>query len=224
MNDARVHDNYIFDNWRDGAMLFAVPDIAHHGGGAEGDIFPGISVRVRRPTGSPRRAATSSSATAWAGRRTASATRDVIDMFGNVHAHDDAKPKKPNGNDFWWSEFFAQNTGNCWYGNTGYDGTAATVTGPGEAGRLPASRPRCCRRTAPPAWATTTSPKIVYLLDCANGPDEDTGPQDRDWWTLPAKPGKTTAHGTLLSGAVAAQVEESPAVEALRKRVAELVP
>ena len=29
MNDARVHDNWIFDNWRDGAMLFAVPDAAH---------------------------------------------------------------------------------------------------------------------------------------------------------------------------------------------------
>ena len=41
MNDARVHDNWIFDNWRDGAMLFAVPDVATNGGGAEGDIFPG---------------------------------------------------------------------------------------------------------------------------------------------------------------------------------------
>ena len=29
MNDARVHHNWIFDNWRDGAMLFAVPDSPH---------------------------------------------------------------------------------------------------------------------------------------------------------------------------------------------------
>ena len=41
MNDARVHHNWIFDNWRDGAMLFAVPDSLVNGGGAEGDIFPG---------------------------------------------------------------------------------------------------------------------------------------------------------------------------------------
>ena len=26
MNDARVHDTWIFDNWRNGAMLFSVPD------------------------------------------------------------------------------------------------------------------------------------------------------------------------------------------------------
>ena len=43
MNDAKVHDNWIFDNWRDGVMLFAVPDALVNGGGAEGDIFPGVS-------------------------------------------------------------------------------------------------------------------------------------------------------------------------------------
>ena len=42
MNDARVHHNWIFDNWRDGTMLFAVPDSLTNGGGAEGDIFPGV--------------------------------------------------------------------------------------------------------------------------------------------------------------------------------------
>ena len=43
MNDAKVHDNWIFDNWRDGVMLLAVPDALVKGGGAEGDVFPGVS-------------------------------------------------------------------------------------------------------------------------------------------------------------------------------------
>ena len=43
MNDAKVHHNWIFDNWRDGTMLLAVPDALVNGGGAEGDIYPGIS-------------------------------------------------------------------------------------------------------------------------------------------------------------------------------------
>ena len=43
INDANVHHNWFFDNWRDGVSMFAVPDGAHHGGGAEGDIFPGVS-------------------------------------------------------------------------------------------------------------------------------------------------------------------------------------
>ena len=33
----------------------------------------------------------------------------------------------PNGVDFWWDEF-AGNNGNCWVGNTGPDGTPASVT------------------------------------------------------------------------------------------------
>src|SRR5215211_5341654 len=36
MNDARVHHNWIFDNWRNGAMLFAVPDSLTNGGGGRG--------------------------------------------------------------------------------------------------------------------------------------------------------------------------------------------
>ena len=76
MNDARVHDNWIFDNWRDGAMLFAVPDALTNGGGAEGDIFPGVSC-----PGAPANGFSTScgnqffSTTASAGRRAASASR-----------------------------------------------------------------------------------------------------------------------------------------------------
>ena len=224
MNDARVHDNWIFDNWRDGAMLFAVPDVATNGGGAEGDIFPGVSC-----PGAPANGLSTSCGNQFFRNRVGRAPKgfrypDAIDLFGNVYAHDDARPAKPNGNDFWWSEFFGQNVGNCWYGNTGWDGTAATVTGPGQAGRLPGNPPQVLPSDCATSVGNNDIAKIVYMLDCANGPDEDTGPTDCDWWSLPPKPGTTTAHGSLLSGAGAARFEESRTADALRKRVAELYP
>jgi hypothetical protein len=224
MNDARVHDNWIFDNWRDGAMLFAVPDIATNGGGAEGDIFPGISC-----PGAPANGLSTSCGNQFFRNRVGRAPNgfrypDAIDLFGNVHAQDNAKPKKPNGNDFWWSEFWTQNTGNCWFGNTGYDGTASTVTGPGEAGRIPANQPQVLPSNCATSVGNNDIAKIVYLLDCADGPDDDTGPTDCDWWTLPPEPGKPGKSSALMSDAAAAQLEKSSAVEALRERVDELSP
>ena len=205
-------------------MLFAVPDAATNGGGAEGDIFPGVSC-----PGAPANGLSTSCGNQFFRNRVGRAPNgfrypDTIDLFGNVHAHDDARPKKPNGNDFWWSEFFAQNTGNCWYGNTGYDGTAATVTGPGEAGRLPGNPPQVLPSNCATSVGNNDFAKLVYLLDCANGPDEDTGPDGLRLVDPPAQARHDGAHGSLLSGAGAARFEESPAVDALRKRVAELYP
>ena len=198
MNDAKVHDNWIFDNWRDGAMLIAVPDALVSGGGAEGDIFPGISCAGRaaeraldvlqqpllqqqdgpgaaRASSSPRRSTSSAPPTA---RR--------------------ASARMPNGNDFWW-DGFTSNRWNCWYGNTGPDGKAGSVTGPGRrrtrAGH--ASRTGCptarTARTATRAWALGDPAKTEYLVDCSNGPDTDTSPLACDWWVPPAKPGSAAA-------------------------------
>ena len=88
-------------------MLFAVPDALTNGGGAEGDIFPGVSC-----PGAPANGLSTSCGNQFFRNRVGRAPNgfrfpDAIDMFGNAHAHDDAKPKKPNGNDFWWGEFFA---------------------------------------------------------------------------------------------------------------------
>jgi hypothetical protein len=66
--------------------------------------------------------------------------------------------------------------------------------------------------------------KLAYLIDCGNGPDEDTGPTDCDWWTRPARPGSPAARTTVLSRAAAARAfERSPEADALRKRLAELM-
>jgi hypothetical protein len=184
MNDARVHDNWIFDNWRNGAMLLSIPDAFTSG--AEGIIFPGISCPGAPASGVStscnNRHFDNNVGRAPPGFRYPSA----VDLFGNPHAEDGDGPK-PNGIDFWWDEF--PTPGNCWFGNTGSDGTAASVTGPGPAGRLPGDPPQ----SLPSDCATSVGPfdntKLNYLIDCSEGPDTETGPADCDWWTLPPRPG-----------------------------------
>jgi hypothetical protein len=222
MNDANVHDNWIFDNWRDGASLFAVPDALTNGGGAEGDIFPGVSC-----PGAPANGISTSCGNQFHHNSMGRAPNgfrfpDAVDMFGNVHAHDDARPRKPNGNDFWWGELFSTNTGNCWFANTGTDGTAASVTGPGEAGRLPGSPPQVLPSDCATSVGNDDLAKLLYLIDCGDGPDEDTGPTDCDWWQLPAQPGTAAANAAKLDAAAAREFEDSPEAKVLRKRVAEL--
>ena len=76
MNDARVHDNWFFDNWREGAMLFAVPGLPHQRAGAPRATSSRASPARGAPTtASPRRAATATSTTASASPRAASASR-----------------------------------------------------------------------------------------------------------------------------------------------------
>jgi hypothetical protein len=35
--------------------------------------------------------------------------------------------------------------------------------------------------------------KEQYLVDCAEGPDDETGALDCDWWTPPPRPGSAAA-------------------------------
>jgi hypothetical protein len=224
MNDARVHDNWIFDNWRDGAMLFSVPDSFTNGGGAEGDIFPGVSC-----PGAGLTDFSTSCGNQFFDNRVGRAPNgfrfpDAVDMFGNVHAADNAKPKKPNGNDFWWGELFADvTTGNCWFANTGSDGTAASVTGPGEAGRMPALPPQTLPSDCATSVGNNDLAKLLYLIECGNGPDEDTGPGDCDWWTVPAPPGsKAAARQREQNAAALHDLLRPPEAKRLRRLVAEL--
>ncbi|MEA2167273.1 MAG: hypothetical protein QOF76_573 [Solirubrobacteraceae bacterium] len=90
-NDNVVRYNHIYDNWRRGPMLFAVPDSTV--------CTEGIGKMV---TGcSPEKLSTS-----YRNR-----------FYGNVMGVSPAGKAMPNGQDFWW-DGFAGNTGNCWYGNT----------------------------------------------------------------------------------------------------------
>jgi hypothetical protein len=227
MNDAKVHDNWIFDNWRDGAMLFAVPDALTNGGGAEGSVFPGVSC-----PGAPLTGLSTSCGNRFFNNRMGQVPPGftfpaTLDQFGAPHGEATAATL-PNGNDFWWDEFIS-NTGNCWFDNTGPDGKAASVTGPGDAGRTPGIPPNllpdCAGGRKPGAsLGLGDVAKEAYLVDCSEGPDEDTGPLDCDWWGPPPRPGSSAARSRSREFAVAARAfEGTEEAERLRRRMAELI-
>ncbi len=109
MNDARVHDNYFFDNWRFGTMLLAVPDTLTHGGGAEGDILPGVAC-----PGAPENGVSTSCGNHYFNNKMGEVPPGFrfpkeVSQFGAPHSPSSQKTM-PNGTDFWWDEF-ATNTG-----------------------------------------------------------------------------------------------------------------
>lgn len=179
MNDAQVHDNHIFDNWRNDTMLFAIPDAL--AGDAEGDIDPGISC-----PGAPTNGVSTSCGNQYHDNVMGQAPPGfkfprAVKKFGNV-AGDNTASSLPNGVDFWWDEF-AGNIDNCWFDNVGPDGTAGSITGPG-AGTPPDALPSDCGTSV----GTGDLLKEAYLLECSNGPDDDTGPLDCDWWRPAPQP------------------------------------
>lgn len=222
MNDARVHDNWIFDNWRNGTFLLAVPDALTSAGGPEGDVYPGVSC-----PGAPDNGISTSCNNQYYDNRMGQAPKGfdfpkALDQFGVPHSKLSGKAKAakpmPNGNDFWWDEF-SGNPGNCWFDNTGSDGTAASVTGPGSPSSPPDVLPSDCETSVGQGDPVRTQ----YLVECSNGPDDDTGPMDCDWWQPPPKPGSAAAKRKLHRTAVAAaRWSESPEAAELQARLDQL--
>ncbi len=226
MNSARVHDNWFFDNWRYATMLLAVPDALVHGGGAEGQINPGVAC-----PGAPDNGLSTSCDNHYfknkMGQVPAGFTfPKALDQFGVPHS-EQAAATMPNGVDYWWDEW-SGNTGNCWYENQGPDGKPGSVTGPGPAGRVPgappSTLPNCANGTDP---SSSVGPgdvaKVQYALDCSNGPDKDTSPMACDWWFAPAKPGSAAARRRSAARVAAARdYAASPAGEAMDERVRRL--
>jgi hypothetical protein len=221
MNDARVHDNWIFDNWRNGAMLFSVPDAVTNGGGAEGQINDGVSC-----PGAPENGISTSCGNRFFDNRMGQVPPGfefpkAINQYG-ANAHSRLPGPLPNGNDFWWDDFFS-NTGNCWYGNTGFDGSEGSVTGPGTS-RPPDAEPRPLPSDCGTSAGVGDPAREAYLVECGNGPDEDTGPLDCDWWRRPSRPGTAAAARQQRTRERAAhEWESSPEAKALRARIADLV-
>jgi hypothetical protein len=148
---------------------------------------------------------------------------DTLDQYGVPHGEADASTLA-NGLDFWWDEF-ATNRWNCWFDNTGPDGSAGSVTGPGDAGRLPGAPPNllpdCAGGTNPDSSVGLgDAAKEQYLVDCAEGPDEETGPLDCDWWTPPNRPGSTAASAHSADVAEASEeFADSPEGRAMQRRM-----
>ena len=224
MNSAKVHDNWFFDNWRNATMLFAVPDAFVSGGGAEGQVNPGVACTAGEglSTSCDNRFYRNKMGQVPPGFKFPKA----LDQFGVPHSKSSAK-RMPNGTDFWWDEF-STNTGNCWYDNTGFDGKASSISGPGGAGRLPGTPPNLlpnCNGGKDPSSSVGggDGAKLTYLVDCGDGPDKDTSPTACDWWFAPEKPGSKAAKRTLARRSAAAEAyNDSAAGKAMMKRVSKL--
>jgi len=223
VNDARVHDNWFFDNWRFGTMLLAVPDALTSFGGAEGEVYPGISCQ-----GAPENGLSTSCGNHYFNNRMGQVPPgftfpDALDRFGVPHG-EAGRETLPNGTDFWWDEFLS-NRWNCWYDNTGPGGTPASVTGSGDAGRSPGLPPNLlpdCSggENQDLSIGLGDVAKEYYLVDCSEGPDENTGPLDCDWWTAPDRPGSAAARRRSREVARASRAfAGTPEAQRLRQRM-----
>jgi hypothetical protein len=103
-NDNVVRYNHFYDNWRRGAMLFAVPDATVCGP-------PPVGASIPVPGCDPAKFSTS-----YRNR-----------FYGNVMGVAPDGRVEPNGTDFWW-DAYPTNTGNCWYSNTAAPGAAVTTS------------------------------------------------------------------------------------------------
>jgi hypothetical protein len=92
-NRHRVRENYFYDNWRRGAMVFSVPDSLVCGPAAGGNEQAGCS----------------------AGQLSTSHYNHLYD--NHIGVRPDGTPD-PNGTDWWWDSFVGSR-GNCWWRNTG---------------------------------------------------------------------------------------------------------
>jgi hypothetical protein len=159
-----TRNNRFYDNWRRGAMLFQVPDVF---------VCPpdsGDQVAGCDPTASPP------------------ATSYRNQFYGNKMGVAPDGSVQRNGLDFWWDQGGITvdptlNTGNCWYNNTGPDGTAASVTGlPSPDAAPPNNLPADCAHS--PSVGGLAGGQVTELLACAEGPGDPACP----WFTTPPKP------------------------------------
>jgi len=169
-NDNIVKDNYFWDNWRRGTMLFAVPDQLVCGpAGVDPSNLAGCNPAAIPPSTS----------------------------YGNKYVgnHMGVSPdgtKEPNGQDFWWDQY-AGNTGNCWINtgpdaNTGVNGNRASLTStpalsPQPGVSLPGFLPEDCATSI----GTGGPQQEAELLNCFADITFDT--KTCDWFTTPPKPG-----------------------------------
>jgi hypothetical protein len=158
-----VAHNEIYDNWRRGTMLLAVPDA--------------ISCPPGSPTCTPENAAS---------------TSYDNQFYDNVMGIAPGGQATPNGVDFWWDEF-PTNTGNCWHDNIGTDGTNASWTGdparfPTAGMSVPGFLPEDCGAATNVGQGDPA--KEAVLAYCA---EAAIGDPSCEWYTMPPKPGTAAA-------------------------------
>jgi hypothetical protein len=163
-NDNIVRNNYFYDNWRRGTMVFAVPDQVVCGpAGVDPTLLAGCN-----PTAAPP-------STSYRNR-----------FVNNIMGRSPDRQVLPNGTgdvatgrtDFWWDQYLG-NTGNCWKGNIGKNGTAASVTSTPPSPLLPSACDSSSIGTVGPA-------QEPELLNCLADIEFDTSACP--WFTTPSRP------------------------------------
>ena len=211
MNDGIVRDNFIFDNWRHGTLLAAVPDLV--AGDPDGNVDSAVHCNQTL-------IASTSCGNKYSGNVMGRPPKGfrfnpAVGKFGNKHSEEGAE-RMPNGVDFWWDEFPANN-GNCWFDNTGSDGTMASITGSG-AGLLPDLLPRVCSSSI----GLGDVVKEVILLDCSMY-TRGSKPEDYSmcyWFDMPPKPGSAAARSEKVARAKQAEAFRlSPRGRELQTRI-----
>ena len=229
-NDGVVRDNWIFDNWRRGAMLFAVPDALVE---PEGDVndgipcptslseLPELPIETPLPIDPGNLGISTSCGNRYFDNRVGVAPPGFemppgVRAFGNRVGGEGGV--LPNGVDFWWDEFLLT-TGNCWYANTGPDGTPGSVR-PGVGVAPVNAMPTSCETSVGLGDAV----KEAELLDCFLEREAGAELLGCDWDQTPPRPGTAAAHASERERADRArELERSEEGERLRERIAEIV-
>jgi hypothetical protein len=158
-----IRNNRFYDNWRRGTMLFQVPD-------AFVCTDPSNQVANCDPTA------------------TVPATSYRNRFYGNKMGQAPNGTAHPNGTDFWWDQGGISvdptlNTSNCWYNNTGSNGTAASVTGvPSPSGIAPDNLPSDCANS--PSIGAQHG-QTAEELGCVTSPQGDPS---CPWFSTPPRP------------------------------------
>jgi hypothetical protein len=180
-NNGRVHDNWIWDNWRNAVFLLSIPDFLVT---PEGAINPGGSCTdPLLSTSCGNRFFDNNLGRVPKGFRPFRAMR----KFGNKVGATDGRA--PNGVDFWWDEGGVGSVvGNCWHDNLGPNGKRASVTGPGPGDGNDTLPSNCAK-----SKSSGDSVKVENLLSCFLAREGDAPPEQCDWYALPPKPGSAAA-------------------------------
>jgi hypothetical protein len=167
-NDDVVRNNYFYDNWRRGVMLFAVPDQLVCGPtGINPEQLPGCNPEKVPPSTSYR-----------------------DQFYGNVMGRTPDGTVLSNGNepakglsDFWWDQY-ADNTGNCWHNNIGKEGTEASVTSTPPSPVLPSA----CDESSRGTGGATQEQELTACFAAIEQHQEKEEPATCPWFTTPSKP------------------------------------
>lgn len=223
MNDGEFSNNRVFDNWQQGTLLVSIPDAV--AGEAEGNVDPGIQCDS---------ADTSSTScdNEYFGNKMGAVPNGFkphpgLAKFGNESGLLDPEvpDQLPNGLDYWWDEEPTSDD-NCWYDNTGPDGTPESLTADppfnpaGPTPPLPGFLPEECENTGGgPAYAA----KAVLLLECYAEWEAFSGDEGACYWyQMPERPGTAAARAQQRERAEVmtdlAQTPEAKRIEAYMSR------